>query len=49
MPDQQLVLPLKNFASLSNNGSLVQRASDDLYRNIALWLLMATGVTVLVF
>lgn len=44
-----LVLFVPYSASLWAGSRLFQHASDDLYRRIALWLLMAMGVTVLVF
>ena len=44
-----VVLFVPYSLSLWIGSRLFRRASDDLYRNIALWLLMAMGVTVLVF
>lgn len=44
-----VVLFVPYSLSLWVGSKLFQYASDDLYRRIALWLLMAMGVTVLVF
>ena len=44
-----VVLFLPYSAALWIGSRLFQRASDDLYRSIALWLLIAMGVTVLAF